>query len=240
MYQVDRQRAESLYVQIRRALEDEIERLYKPGDALPPEPELAERFSVNRHTLRRAVDELVQAGVLERRHGRGTFVLDAPVDYAVGRETRFTELLESLGKTTASRVIRKIVIPARGGVATRLALAEGAEVVWIETLRRVDERPFCVISHYLPRARVADALDGYAGGSLHAFLAERCGIRLRRTESVVSASLPLGDDASLLAMPQNRPVLRVKSVNVDDRDGRPVEYALTRFRADRVQLKVAL
>ena len=61
---------------------------------------------------------------------------------------------------------------------------------------------------------------------------------LRRTESLVTAVLPQGDDESLLGMPQNRPVLRVKSVNVDERDGTPVEYAITRFRADRIQLRI--
>jgi len=50
--------------------------------------------------------------------------------------------------------------------------------------------------------------------------------------------LPQGDDAKLLGMPQNRPVLRVKSVNVDERDGTPIEYAITRFRADRIQLRI--
>jgi GntR family phosphonate transport system transcriptional regulator len=50
--------------------------------------------------------------------------------------------------------------------------------------------------------------------------------------------LPQGDDAKTLGMPQNRPVLRVKSVNVDDRDGTPVEYAIARFRADRIQLRI--
>lgn len=55
---------------------------------------------------------------------------------------------------------------------------------------------------------------------------------------LVTAVLPQGDDAKTLGMPQNRPVLRVKSVNVDDRDGTPVEYAITRFRADRIQLRI--
>ena len=59
---------------------------------------------------------------------------------------------------------------------------------------------------------------------------------MRRSESLVTAVLPQGDDARILGMPQNRPVLRVKSVNIDQRDSRPVEYAVTRFRADRIQL----
>ena len=236
---LSRTNGEAMYAQIRRVLEQEIRTLLKPGALLPPESELASRFAVNRHTLRRAMDGLIARGLIERRHGKGSVVLGAPLDYDVHAQTRFTDTLEALGRRPESRVIRKLVIPARGGVATRLALEEGAAVIWVETLRLADERPFCVISHFLPAARVPGLIENYAGGSLHEFLRVGYGARLRRAESLLSAALPLGDDASLLAMPQHQPVLRVKSINVDERDGTRFEYALTRFRADRVQLRIS-
>ena len=81
-------------------------------------------------------------------------------------------------------------------------------------------------------------LTHYAGGSLHEFIQHHYGIALRRQESLVTAEIPQGDDAALLGMPVNRPLLRVKSVNVSTEDGTPLEYALTRFRADRIQLRI--
>lgn len=235
---LDRRTGEALYSQISRLLREEIVKFHRPGSLLPSEQALAQRFAVNRHTIRHAIDELVAAGLLERRHGKGTYVLGAPIDYAVGQHTRFTETLEALGKTTQARVLRRLVIPARGGVAQRLALAENDMVIWLETLRLVEDRPFCVISHFLPQRGCEAVYENYAGGSLHEFLARRLGITVRRTDSIISARLPQGDDATLLAMPQNQPVLRVKSINVDDRTGAPIEYSLTRFRADRLQLHV--
>lgn len=92
----------------------------------------------------------------------------------------------------------------------------------------------------MPARDYAGPLEAYAGGSLHAFLTEHLDLRLRRVESLVTATLPQGDDAQLLSMPRNTPVLRVKSLNVCEDTGAPVEYALTRFRADRVQLSVAV
>jgi GntR family phosphonate transport system transcriptional regulator len=80
-------------------------------------------------------------------------------------------------------------------------------------------------------------LDGYSEGSLHELLVQHCGAR-RRTESLVTAVLPQGDDAKLLGIAQTRPVLRVKSLNVLERAGTPIEYAITRFRADRIQLRI--
>ena len=235
---LQRNGGEAIYSQIAKLLKEEIASFLRPGDCLPSENELAERFGVNRHTIRRAVDELIAEGLLERRHGKGTFVLDGPADYVLGSGTRFTENIESLGKTAGNRILRKLVIPARGGVATRLRLAENEPVVWIESLRLADDRPICVISHFLPQHLFPNLLAEYHGGSLHEHLATHYACTLRRIESLVSAALPQGDDAKLLGMPQNQPVLRVKSVNVSERDGTPLEYALTRFRADRIQLRI--
>jgi len=235
---LDRFGGEAVYSQIARLLEEEIHKFHLPGSYLPSEAELAQRFGVNRHTLRRAVDELIHAGLVERCHGKGTRVLDALVDYTVGKVTRFTEQLEAEGMTTETRILRKLVIPARGGVARRLRLAEESSVIWLETLRLVDERPYCVISHFLPLHRFPGLPDDYNGGSLHDHLLTHYGVLLRRIESLVTASLPLGDDATLLHMPQHQAVLRVKSVNVHTENDVPVEYSLTRFRADRIQLRV--
>jgi GntR family phosphonate transport system transcriptional regulator len=238
LYAVERDSPEALYAQIARRLEQEITHLYKAGAALPPETELAARFGVNRHTLRRAVDELVDAGMLERRHGRGVFVVDSLLDYKLAAGTRFTETLSALGKSTDSKVIRKLVVPAAGRIAERLGVAAGEPAIWIETLRLAEDYPLCVISHFLPAGKYRQVFDEYDGGSLHRFLETRYGCLLRRTESLVTAILPQGDDAKLLGIPQSRPVLRVKSLNTDGRDDSPVEYALTRFRADRIQLCV--
>lgn len=225
-----------VYRQIRDTLAVEIRDMYNPGDALPSESELAERFAVNRHTLRRAIEELVADGLLERYHGRGVFVLEPAINYSIGSTTRFTENIESQGHATASRVIRKQQLPARGGVAKRLQIDEGDQVIFLETLREVKNRPFCLISHFLPLVPYGSVLASYDQGSLHGFLQEHCGIELKRSESLISTVLPEAEDASRLCMPRHMPVLRVKSVNLDIKSNIPVEYAVTRFRGDATQL----
>ncbi len=239
LFALDPHTGEARYRHIATVLEQELATTGRHGQALPPEHELAERFGVNRHTLRRAVDELVQAGLVERRHGRGVFALRDPIAYPIASTTRFTSTVACLGHAADSRLVRKQVIPAHGGVARRLMLSPGDPVVWIETVRLADAIPLVLISHFLPATRFPGLLAAYDGGSLHALLQERHGIVLARQESLVTAALPLGDDAHLLAMPRNRPVLRVKTVNRIVDDGTPGEYALSRFRADRVQLQFA-
>jgi len=230
--------ATPIYRQIRDVLMYELQELYQSGDSLPPENELAQRFGVNRHTLRRAIDELVADGLVERHHGKGVFVLEPVINYSIGTATRFTETLQSLGKATTSRVLRKQIIPARGGVVSRLQLNQGDEVIFIETLREVEEKPFCIISHFLPYQSFSDVFEQYNSGSLHEFIKTNYSMKLKRTESLVSAVLPETDDASLLNMPRQSPILRVKSINLDHMTNKPVEYAETRFRGDATQLSI--
>jgi len=227
-----------IYRQIRDVLVNDIQDLYKAGESLPAENELALRFGVNRHTLRRAIDELVTDGLVERRHGKGVFVLEPTINYSIGSTTRFTETLQSQGRSTTSRVLRKQVIPARGTVASRLQIIDGDEVIFIETLRTVDSKPFCIISHFIPLKLFPDVLESYDEGSLHEFLKNHYGIELKREESLVSAIFPEAADASLLNMPRQATVLRVKSLNLDIKSSKPVEYAVTRFRGDATQLSI--
>lgn len=237
LYAIEHDTGTALYAQIAKVLERDYVGQGAPGDQLPSEGELADRFSVNRHTLRRAVDELITAGLLERQHGVGVFIADRLLDYQIGTGTRYTQNLADLGIATESSVLRKMVAPASAGVARHLNLPNDAPVLWIETLRRADGAPLCVISHFLPVEPFKTMLDGYIDGSLHELLTQHCG-SLRRTESLVTAVLPQGDDAKLLGIAQTRPVLRVKSLNVLKQDGTPIEYAITRFRADRIQLRI--
>ena len=237
LYAINRDTGVALYAQIAEVLEREYVRAGAAGDRLPAEGELAARFGVNRHTLRRAVDELIAEGLLERQHGVGIFITDQLLEYRVESGTRFTQTLADIGISTDTKVIRKMIAPASTGMARNLKLSADEPVLWMETLRIADGFPFCVISHFLPVAPYSGLLEGYENGSLHELLTSHCGT-LRRTESLVTAVLPHGDDAKLLGIAQQRPVLRVKSLNVLDRDGTPVEYAITRFRADRIQLRI--
>lgn len=234
----DPETGESVYLQISRVLEQEIRHQYRSGDFLPSENVLADRFGVNRHTLRRAIDELIDAGVVERRRGRGTLVLDPAVVYPIHSRTRFTDTLESQGRATDTIVVFKQKAQATEGVAAALDIAEGQEVVWLEVLRLVDNWPFSVVSSFMPYPRFADLLDLYNGGSLHSFAESHFGLTIRRKWSRITAVMPRTEDAHRLKTPRNKPLLRIKSMNIDADTERPVEYCVSRVRSDRVSLEI--
>src|SRR3546814_19263533 len=88
---VERGSGVAVWRQIGELLADEIRnKLYAPGERLPPEPELAAKFSVNLHTIRRAMGELEQSGLVSIDQGRGTFVQEHATAYAIGQRTRFS------------------------------------------------------------------------------------------------------------------------------------------------------
>jgi len=228
----------AVWAQVSQALRHEIEQKLDEGDWLPAEPELAARFGVNRHTLRRAVEALIADGLVERVHGRGTRVLARTLVYGIGRNTRFTERLAASGRTAEVRLLDSAEIPAEGGVARRLRVAEGAPVLRLQTLRGEADMPYALTLHFLI-ADAAEAARSYTGGSLTRHLRETAGITFERIESLITTRLPLPEDALKLRMPRTQPVLRVKGINACRECGVVQEYAISQFRGDRIQLSVA-
>ena len=208
-----------------------------PGERLPNEKVLAERFEVNRHTLRQAVQALGREGHLNVRQGCGTFVRELVLDYALQRRTRLTENLARMGET-AGRELLSHHVAAAAEWATPLRVTPRSKVVVLEMRAAVRGRPVSLSTGAFPSPRFADiAALVERHGSITKSLAELGVVDYTRARSVVSTRLPTQSEADALARPLTQPVLVVQYVNVD-RDGVPVEAATTLFAADAVQLVV--
>lgn len=226
----------ALWRQIEEVLAREIRaRIYKPGDRLPTEADLAARFQVNRHTLRRAMATLQEAGLVRIEQGRGTFVQEAVVDYRVGKRTRFTENIASRQRQPGGRVLACGERAAESQVARALGLAAGSPLLWVEMLREVDGVPLSVTLHQFSKTRCEGLLGALEKtGSLTSALFE-VGVKdYTREETRVSTRLPTSEEARLLQQSRNHPVLVSESVNLDA-DGIPIEYSLARCAGQRLQ-----
>lgn len=208
-----------------------------PGEQLPNEAQLAERFSVNRHTLRQAVRQLVHEGHLRVVQGRGTFVRELVLDYALKRRTRMTENLAEAGE----RAQRELVAHARsiaGEWAMALKLPARASVEVLHTRAAVRGRPIGLSTTVYPSARLGGMAEAFAAtGSITAALARLGVADYQRASSTVSCRLPTPAEADALARAATEPVLVVQFVSVDSA-GVPVEAGRTLFAADAVQLSV--
>ncbi|MDY0307598.1 MAG: phosphonate metabolism transcriptional regulator PhnF, partial [Desulfovibrionaceae bacterium] len=121
-----------------------------PGSKLPTEQELAERFGVNRHTVRRALTLLAEKELIRTEQGSGSFVREQVIDYAVGARTRFHENLLRQERKPRGELISFGVIPATTEVARALELEKGEPVIVLETLGEADGVRICLASAHFP------------------------------------------------------------------------------------------
>ncbi len=203
---------------------------FSVGDYLPSEARLAERFGVNRHTLRRAVDELVREGRVLRHKGRGTCVLAQHIVYPVDASSAYSKTLTSMGFRSEAVLLGRQHRLATPDETRGLALADDSRVIEIKTLRLLDDQPISLITHCFSD-RYEQVLHGYEGGSLRLHM-EKNEIRLKRVSTLIGARVPTPVEAIQLLMPRHAPVLTIRTISADPA-GTAVELSRSVTRADR-------
>ena len=236
---LDRGSGVALWRQIEQILQVEINTgVLQPGSRMATEQDLARRFKVNRHTIRRALSDLQENGLIRIEQGRGTFIHENLVDYPIGRRTRFSENLTRQSRVPVTTLLRGVELGADAMIANALSLSIGTPIIVLDTVGEADGARVCISSRYYPRALAAGLIEHVAEtGSVTEGL-RRLGIEdYYRKYTRVTARLPSAEDARYLHQPKGRPVLITESLSVDGR-GRPLEYGLSRFAGDRLQLVV--
>jgi GntR family phosphonate transport system transcriptional regulator len=234
---VRRQDGVALWRQIATTLQERIGAgTYPPGKQLPTEGEMARSFAVNRHTVRRALEELSRGGLIRIEQGRGSFVAEDVIDYTVGPRTRFSEWIRRHNKEPSGRVLRLVETAAHAQVAAGLGIRTGAKVVVLERLGLADDRPVSVGTHYFPAARFRGLLEALRSVPTITEALRLVGVSdYMRQVTRVSARLPTPEEATLLRTARTRPVLVTENVNVD-RDGAIIEYGTAIYPTPRVQI----
>src|ERR1700742_4364027 len=154
-YPVYRQDGIALWRQIFGKLQGDIASGgLKPGMRLPTEAELSAQFGVNRHTVRRALEELSRDGLVRVEQGRGSFVAEDVLDYNVEARTRFSEWIRKHNKEPSGLIRQLREIAAERRVADGLGVRSGSRVVLLERLGFADDRPVSLARHYFPAARL--------------------------------------------------------------------------------------
>ena len=208
----------------------------KPGTRLPTEADLSARFGVNRHTVRRALEELSRDGLVRVEQGRGSFVAEDILDYNVEARTRFSEWIRRHNKDPSGIIRQLREIQADRRVADGLGIRGGSRVVLLERLGLADERPVSLTRHYFPAGRLKGLFQALQATPRITEALAAVGVEdYLRQQTKVTARLPTQNEADLLRMPRNRPVLITENVNVD-RAGTIVEFALGCYPTPRVQI----
>jgi GntR family phosphonate transport system transcriptional regulator len=201
---------------------------------------MAARFGVNRHTVRHALSQLIEEGLVRTRRGAGAFVASTPTDYPIGARVRFHENLLAAGRRPEKRVLDVECRAATAGEARALDVDDGAPVCAYHGLSLADGAPIALFESVFPLERTPD-IDRYLCDTSSVTDAlNRAGVAdYTRASTRLTAVLADVTHALHLHLREGDPLLRSTSVNVEA-DGYPVEYGRTWFAGDRVTLTLEL
>ncbi|TPM30885.1 phosphonate metabolism transcriptional regulator PhnF [Mesorhizobium sp. B2-3-4] len=209
------------------------------GDSrLPRETELMARFGVGRHSVRRAMQQLQDRGLVQVEQGKGTFVRDARIDYRLSERTRYSQNLLEQGREPLGQAIEEEAIAAPRRVSEALRLPPGEPVYHIVRLGLADQEPIDFCHAYYP-VRSFPGFDKARrnGRNVSAILAEYGVADYIRLRTDIIVRLPTREEARRLAQPETQPIVLTRKVDVDMK-GTPISYSETVWASERVQFSI--
>lgn len=205
---------------------------------LPAETALAERFGVNRHTVRQALRHLGEQGIVRTERGRGTFVNEVMVHYSLGERPRFGANLLAGYRLPGRRVLEVAGEPSDRAVAGHLRLVPGTPVLRVRSVGLADGVPVCLGRTWLEAARFPDArAELEALGSFTRLFARHKIGDYRRATTRLRTRRASREEAALLQQPASEPVLVTEALDVTP-EGTPLSFAVTLWASARVDFTV--
>jgi GntR family transcriptional regulator len=237
MRQIDRSSKLPLYHQLYQILRDDIVRgEWQPGDMIPPESELIERYQLSRTTVRQVLDMLANEGLIYRQQGRGTFVAHPTVEQALVRIVSFTEDMRQRGVRPGTEVLSSGLIPAPQDIAEKLEIEPGEELARLERLRLADGEPMSIEESHLVHRYCPGVLEGdYATNPLREALERDYGIRWTHAKQTIRAISASRNLARLLSVPPHSALLYIERVSYSQ-PNIPVEFLRIYYRGDQYAL----
>lgn len=233
-------RKQPLYDQLVDILAEKIENEYRPGDLMPSERDLSDRYGLSRTTVRLAMQELERLGLVVRQHGRGTFVADRSAQTTNLTENySFTEQMRDLGRVPVTTILEFCEMEADKNLACHMNCKIGDKLFKLKRLRSADGMPLMIERTYLPMRKFmtlkrpileSKPLYQVIEGDYHE--------TIRVAEEEFYASIARPTDAHLLDIAEGAPVLDLVRTTYNT-GNEIVEYTLSVARADQFKYKIS-
>ena len=222
-----------LYVQLMEELETSIRNgVYKPGDKIMTEAEMAKEYGVSLITVRKAVGSLMEKGLVVRKQGKGTFVTKPKYSRNMKKLQSFTEMCEQMGVKPGAQVLENRLIMADKKVADRLGIEPGSNVVYISRLRLADGEPVQVEKSYFPLKYAFLLEEDLNNGSMFECLKEKAGAKVASSEKMIELCRATAEEAALMDVKKGDYLLFVKSTAYDE-NGEPMYAGIQLINGDR-------
>jgi DNA-binding GntR family transcriptional regulator len=235
---LDRSSPVPLYYQVAQQIEHAInEGQLAPGDRLDNEISLAEQFGLSRPTMRRAIQELVDKGLLVRKRGVGTQVVHGQVS----RPVELTSLYDDLTthhQAPRTDVLTNEVVEANDEVAAQLTITPGSPVLHLRRLRFAHDEPLAIMENYLPEDLIAIGEMDLAGRGLYQLMRSK-GVNISVAKQRIGARIGTPEECALLGEKRGSPVLTMERAAHSDY-GRAVEWGRHAYRASQYSFEVTL
>jgi GntR family transcriptional regulator len=229
-----------LYVQLRNALKRRIEvGEWKVGSQVPTESELMTAYRVGRATVRQALQELVNQGLLYRKQGKGTYVSRPRQEDDIESLISFTAEMTARGVTPSARVLGAWVIIPPAEVREQLGLKDNEKALRLERLRFGDGVPLALEMAHLNHVMVEGLEKEDLTGSLYHRLVHGHKLRITRVQQTIQPALASAREAELLGIRRGSPVLIIDRISYAG-DGKPIEAMHFVYRGDLYQVKSEL
>ncbi|KXT78820.1 GntR family transcriptional regulator [Streptococcus sp. DD13] len=222
------------YIKIHDAIKQKIDQeIWKIGDRLPSERDLAEEFGVSRMTLRQAITLLVDEGMLERKVGSGTYVAGHRVQEKMRGTTSFTDIIHSQGKVPSTKLISYQRKTASKTEQKQLHLKANEGVVRMERVRYADELPVVYEVATIPERIIQPFQQTDITEHFFQTLTEN-GFEIGKSEKTIYAKIATDKVASYLSVPKGHAILALTQVSYLA-DGQPFEYVRSQYVGDRFE-----
>jgi GntR family transcriptional regulator len=238
---LDRSSPLPLYYQLKQILLKHIQSdAINPGDLLPSEKELEEKYGVSQITVRRALQDLTVEGHIVRKAGQGSFVRQTKLEDRSATLGGFVKDLEAQGYKVESQILDHGMRLATAQVAEKLSLEGAKDLFYLKRLVLADDEPIAITTAYLDvELSVSFTADELSSDSIFPLLQQKYGIRLPRAQKSIEVTVTLEDEAELLCVPPNSPAMLTELIVYNERDQRK-GFVKTVYRGDRYKYYISV
>ena len=228
---------EAIAADIRRNIEDGT---LKPGDKLPTVVEFCELYAVSKITVKRAIEQITEEGLVTSRRGSGIYVKDAPAfsgkAFFQGKNDRAQGFsYEHRGEKVTSGVYDFSIVNPPEEVAAQLGIAQDDFAYHVVRTRCVNDLPIVIEYTYMPLDLIPGLKKKDLYASIYSYIRDTCGLKISSFHRTIRAVAATDEEAERLDVKPGSPLLELNQIGFLD-SGAAFEYSVSRNVGDRFEL----